>query len=350
MIKSLELHNFQSHKHSTLEFDPGMNVIIGVSDSGKTALVRALCLLVWNRPLGNAMRSTWGGVTQVITRIDDQSIIRVKEKSGDTYILDLPSAPQTFKAFGTSVPEEITQILNINEINLQQQFGRPFLLDDSPGEVAKHFNRIAHLDQIDKGIGNIQKWIRQIEQDISSGESRQTQLTEDLKEFVHLDKFEIEVEVLERMNTQMISLVNQKRDLTILRENIINVTVQINEQLEITKAEPLLDNILEWIEKRRESQRKAVDLRDLLTSLSDVAEQIEEEQVIAEAGPLVDNLLEWTNQRYKLLSQQTTQQTLIDNVTHTKTKLTHWKDKAEKLQKKFDKSFPDICPLCGKPK
>ena len=350
MIKSLELYNFQSHKHSTLEFDPGVNVIIGVSDSGKTALVRALCLLVWNRPLGNAMRSTWGGVTQVVIRIDDQSIIRVKEKSGDTYILDLPSAPQTFKAFGASVPEEITQALNLNEINLQQQFGRPFLLDDSPGEVAKHFNRVAHLDQIDEGIRNIQKWIRQIEQDISSGEQRHAQLEETLKTFNYIDQFEIEVEVLEGINTQMISLVNQKRDLTTLKEDIINITISINKQLEITKAEPLLNDILEWIEKRRESQRKAIDLQELLTSLSNTAQQIEEEQAIAEAGPLVDNLLEWTRQRYKLLLQQASLQAIIDDTIHTATKFTRWKDKAEKSQKKFDESFPSICPLCGKPK
>ncbi|MCK9524299.1 MAG: AAA family ATPase, partial [Limnochordia bacterium] len=39
MIEKLTLKNFQSHKHSELEFAPGLNAIIGQSDSGKSALL-----------------------------------------------------------------------------------------------------------------------------------------------------------------------------------------------------------------------------------------------------------------------------------------------------------------------
>jgi len=42
MINSLTIQNFQSHKNTTLEFDNGINIIIGQSDSGKTAIIRAL--------------------------------------------------------------------------------------------------------------------------------------------------------------------------------------------------------------------------------------------------------------------------------------------------------------------
>jgi len=56
MIKYLQIQNFQSHKDSLLEFDPGVNVIVGSSDSGKTAVIRALRWLVWNRPSGDAFR------------------------------------------------------------------------------------------------------------------------------------------------------------------------------------------------------------------------------------------------------------------------------------------------------
>ena len=64
------------------------------------------------------------------------------------------------------------RILNIDEVNLQQQFDRPFLLDSSAGEVAAHFNRIAHLDIIDATMKTLASWQRQLNQDVRVYESK----------------------------------------------------------------------------------------------------------------------------------------------------------------------------------
>src|SRR5690554_5109154 len=106
MITSLEIQNFQSHKETLLEFEPGVNVIIGPSDSGKTAILRALYWLVWNRPLGDAFRSSWGGDTKVVLETKDGMVKRFKGKE-DHYKLfyDPPFDPIEFKAFGTQVPD-----------------------------------------------------------------------------------------------------------------------------------------------------------------------------------------------------------------------------------------------------
>ena len=42
MIKSVEFQNFQSHKKTILEFVPGVNIIVGLSDAGKSAVMRAI--------------------------------------------------------------------------------------------------------------------------------------------------------------------------------------------------------------------------------------------------------------------------------------------------------------------
>ena len=65
MIKQLNIHNFQSHEDSSLNFTEGVNVIIGASDSGKSAIIRALKFVVYNSPSGSDMRSWWGGETSV---------------------------------------------------------------------------------------------------------------------------------------------------------------------------------------------------------------------------------------------------------------------------------------------
>ena len=80
MIQKLNIQNFQSHKDTKLEFHPGVNVIIGQSDSGKTAIIRALRWLIWNRPGGDDFRSDWGGGTVVKIKIDAREIMRGKDK------------------------------------------------------------------------------------------------------------------------------------------------------------------------------------------------------------------------------------------------------------------------------
>ena len=54
MIQSIRLINFQSHKDSFIEFSPNDTVLIGTSNSGKTAVLRALDWILKNRPLGTS--------------------------------------------------------------------------------------------------------------------------------------------------------------------------------------------------------------------------------------------------------------------------------------------------------
>jgi len=71
MIKQLTIKNFQSHKKTKLEFSDGVNIIIGQSDSGKTAIIRALNWVVNNKPSGDSFRSHWGGDTNVEITMED---------------------------------------------------------------------------------------------------------------------------------------------------------------------------------------------------------------------------------------------------------------------------------------
>jgi len=343
MIQSLEIHNFQSHKHSKLEFADGVNVIVGASDSGKTTIIRALRWLIWNRPTGDAFRSTWGGSTSVDIVMDGQNIIRVKDQAGSEYAL----GETVFKAFGTEVPEEILQALNINEINLQQQLDSPFLLSNSSGEVAQHFNRVAHLDQIDNGLRKVQQWIRSIEQNIDSNERQSEQLEEDLRKFAHLDIFEEDVEVLENMQTQLISKANSKNKLVQLINSLRDIAKQIEKVSEIIKAEKLLDNILGWIEDRKTKERQKNQLNNLITKTQEITDEITKYEKIIRIEKLVIYLLKLFENRKKKENEQRQLQTLIKNITNTVREQEDQEAYAAKLQKEFDKVFPNICPLCG---
>ena len=86
MIKNLHIKNFQSHEDTFLEFHPSVNIIIGSSDSVKTAIIRALRKVVWNRPSGDSLRSHWGGESRIELSGEDWKIIWSKDKM-DMYSL-----------------------------------------------------------------------------------------------------------------------------------------------------------------------------------------------------------------------------------------------------------------------
>ncbi len=350
MIRSLHLLNFQSHKASHLEFDPGMNIVIGPSDSGKTAIIRALRWLVWNRPSGDSIRSTWGGETRVEVSIDEIKIERIKVKSGDMYVLRNEQNVQDFKAFRTDVPSEISQALNLNGVNLQQQMDSPFLLSDTSGEVAKHFNKVAHLDQIDSGLKNVQSWLREIDRTISSKEEQLIQAGEDLKEFEHLDKFEIEVEVLERLQTNMITKVNQTRGLKKLVLDSITVCDLIEEQNKITEAGPLVDKIINWYIEKNQTNQESEELEGLIVEINEVEKDFKKESQILGAEKLVTSLLSLFEKQSVKLNSFNPLQKLVKRIVYTtKEKITE-ENHSKRLQTEFKAVFPSICPLCGKPK
>ena len=67
-ITKVHLENFQSHKNTSLEFDRGLNVILGNSDSGKTAILRAIKWALYNEPQGDYF--IMQGQNQVLVEIE----------------------------------------------------------------------------------------------------------------------------------------------------------------------------------------------------------------------------------------------------------------------------------------
>lgn len=49
-IVKLQIINFQDHKNTIINFKPGMNLLVGSSDSGKSAILRALNFIFHNIP------------------------------------------------------------------------------------------------------------------------------------------------------------------------------------------------------------------------------------------------------------------------------------------------------------
>jgi DNA repair ATPase RecN len=356
MIKSLSIQNFQSHEKTELEFHSGVNTIIGSSDCGKTAIIRALRWLVWNRPSGDAIRSRWGGSTDVRVETEEGDVTRTKDKV-DLYTLDRRGSELLkFKAFGTSVPEEVSRFLNISEINLQSQLDAPFLVSSTAGEVAAHFNKIVRLDIIDRGLQNIQSWIRELTSTIGAEAAKDKPATglikqiEDkksaLEKFEHLAQFEIEVEVLEEMEQRLPNMQAALSRLQTVVESLEGKEEELTNLSSILSIESIVNQMLSYYSEIKELERNI----DLITLLIDKIESKQELQVEytsrIEISPLVDSLIADKTKLADLQRDYTAVNKLVNTIYRLETDLVISKGKTKGLEDKFHKEMPDICPLC----
>ena len=119
-LKTVILKNFQSHKYSVIEFDRGLNVIVGPSDTGKSSIIRAIKWALYNEPSGDYfIRKGETDVEVSLLFSDGTKIKRYRSRSKNQYILyDKLGEEIKYEGFGLGVPEEIIEKIGIEKIYL----------------------------------------------------------------------------------------------------------------------------------------------------------------------------------------------------------------------------------------
>ncbi|MDI6709418.1 MAG: AAA family ATPase [Bacillota bacterium] len=167
-ISCLHVENFQNHRNTRLAFSPGLNVIVGEAEQGKSALIRALGWLFFNHPPGADFRRAGSYWCRVSALLDDGAMVARERHGGDlTYILRLPGqAPLTVPDDGMSIPPAVLAAHGMRPLalghgrtvnpNLADQFSPPFLVEGDVSQRAAAFGRLrgAHLAAAAARLGN----------------------------------------------------------------------------------------------------------------------------------------------------------------------------------------------------
>lgn len=344
MIKSLSLHNFQSHKQSELEFDPGVNVIVGPSDSGKTAIIRALRWLVWGRPLGDSFIHHGEHLCSVSVSVQGHVVKREKTKGGETSYSFLN---RMYTAMKTEVPEQIRQFLNMGEVNIQQQLDRPFLLDSSPGEVAQHFNRVARLDVIDIGMKRILSWSRSLGQAITAKEDLLESLEESLEDFAYIEEADAKLVALESAQGQLSSLQSQIETIENLMSRVFEIEEEQKEYQSKIKLGSKIDSMLSLMEDRKNKNATILAISKQTESYLLLKDREEIAQAKVRLGPKIESLISLREGRNDQEAIRGQLFRLIHHISDTESSIVTQQEKIARLEKIFKSSFPEVCPLCG---
>lgn len=294
MIRCLILNNFQAHQFSELELSEGVNIITGTSNSGKTSIVRALAWVMNNRPRGDGIIRKGTEESFVAVVLDNAGVTRRRNKKFNGYEVDCKSQEHTVKleALGGDVPKEVSEVLNLTDINMQEQFSPYFLVMDSPGKVGQYINSITKLSELDQVISSIGSKIR-------ATSSKKSSLTDELDqidiEFAEVNKYNLDlIELKLKEHTEYIAecvkLDSGKESLHVLITQLTEVEDKLAQIIpDITK--PLADATIlatEYQHKETCIESIAVDIaqyKEIAEALEqmppDVSESLEEASQLA---------------------------------------------------------------------
>lgn len=148
----ISIKNYQILKQIALEFKPGFTALIGPSNNGKSSILKAIKAATYTEPGNTPIRH--GADSYIVGIQNNNHVVMYQKKEGNTkYIVD----GQQFSKFGFSTPEEVSNALNMKELqvngnkiqlNFWDQMDKPFLLDKTPGEMFKFIADSGDNDQL----------------------------------------------------------------------------------------------------------------------------------------------------------------------------------------------------------
>lgn len=176
-IAKVILENFQAHEHTEVEFDDGLNIIVGESNNGKTSILRGIMWVIDNQPLGTDF--IMAGKDNCFVRIiyDDQTFIERGRTLKDTGYYKVGFIDengnlthQMYRGFTNAVPVEVANVHQMPKVNITKdiethlnvlsQLDGPFLLTESPLVKASAIGRITGTHVVDDAIKESNKTIQ----------------------------------------------------------------------------------------------------------------------------------------------------------------------------------------------
>jgi len=348
MIKSLSIKDFESHRDSELEFSPGVNVLVGASDKGKSSVLRTLQVAIKNEPAGEDFIS-WG-TDETILKLKTTDGIEVTRKKGKSnlYCLKVGDGKEMeFKAFGQNVPDEIKKALNLFEVNFHKQLDNPFLLTESPGFVADHFNKVARIDKINSTTKNINSAITSIKSDIGKLEKDITKFNQELSEFPDLEKIEVELEMLEDLEKERNKIASAISELGNLIRRIDLVEEKIEQESDLLPLESEVESLLNRITQRDKLGTEINQLSGLLENIEMIDTKIKKFNRNIRLGGLVDSILVDLGESKAITGDLRTLNGLVGKLYVLDQNIVKTQENVVRMETRFKTEMGSVCLLCG---
>jgi len=293
-IEQLILENFQSHEHSIFKFDKNLNIIVGVSNAGKSSVSRALAAVLFCQFDKSWVRH---GAKYCRVTITTNTGIEVVREKGDTinrYSLKIQGGPdQPFESVGTTVPEPIQQALKIHTVqvdtkvtlnlNLAGQMDSLFLLTETGSYRANVLGKLSGATHLDHAIRELNKEKREITRDKNTQDTQIVELQGQVDKLVKINAYSLQISaledalsslacsqerverirnLLERVKASKDTWTRENKKLELLGPIVADLTISLHVKVDKIKTISLLWSKIVNFKRTYEQQNK---LNDLLT-------------------------------------------------------------------------------------
>jgi exonuclease SbcC len=381
-IKEVVLINWMSHLHTVIKFDKGMNVITGTSDSGKSAVYRALEYIYHMGQEGyRSFHPGWvrhkasNAIIQVVYD-DGYMLERVKgEKNEVRLYKDNEIVYEKLKA-GTSYDKEILDFLGnppyertLGSFSFSHQHDPAFLVSQSKDAIPKIISKLSNSGDYDRAAELLKTENLSFNPIIKSSETKIKEIKNELKSFEDLDddisKYETleiaiqEAQDIEQTMSSMIYIRDTGRAKKIELDSLIEINNKEKEKLncleDLDDIQIVADQISSLKSYSTEISNKEQDIADLLNENSKAEyfispEFIEAISYMDDCILSINNLTDFENSLGELNEDLTEANTLLESDQNTLADLDDNIANIEKENAEYEAYMKknNICLVCGK--
>lgn len=310
-ITEITIQNFQSHTKTIIK--PArcgnLTALVGASNCGKTAVLRALRWLFYNTPQGtDFIRIGTGSSKVTVTYNDGVSVTRERGKSFNRYIITRNAQDQVFEGFGSSVPLEVQEVTGIKPVqvgdlslnlNMSEQLEGPFLGKSiSAGARAKVLGKLAGTEEIDLANKTLGTDIYRRNQDVKRLNSEVGTLEENIKQFDWLPTVAEKIEKIEALLAQAKVKEELKQKLVALQYQLGKVDREIELVNEVLQKWLMLPSLQTRLLKTEADANKQSSLKKLSERFTTCELGIVEAEKVIARRETLNMATEYTNLLY----------------------------------------------------
>lgn len=371
MITKARIRNFQSLRDITISLDRHTNVLVGESDVGKSAVIRAFRMVLENQAPSDDFISF--GAKEAIVELwftSGDKITRIKGPTGKANVYELlrkgEKKPFKFESFGKEIPKQIQEVIGFApldiggakaySINFHKQTDPPFLLGEIGSVKAKFIGQLSDLLLMDQVITDINSDIRTAGSNVKYSTNEKARLKRSLNKFKTLPELEDLLGQLKDQSFNVGTLNERKSSLEILsrqRSNLIERRDFLSEEMDrlsvsdqidieslkekydyITALKKLYKEIKQTVSRRDVLEKRVKTQSTLIKQLANSELDILEKQEYFNSLVSISDLLEGNNESKELSEKaiEESNKALVE---------------CSKKMNEILKELPESCPTCG---
>lgn len=319
LLTKITIENFQSHALTEIEPAPGLTVLVGESDQGKSAVIRALKWLFLNQPRGAGfVRAGESNCRVVVKYGDGAQVSRGRIGNDNVYLVSLPGQePALFRGFGVEVPTEVQEITGISDIdvggesvvpNIAGQLEAPFLLGASGPMRASLIGMMARADIFDEALKNTLADVSRVRREKRENDERIAELEEEIGEFDNLPALERAVGEASALLSEIESKSRRKEfleqalfEISRLKQEIQDMEKIVAATEMVNTAETLFDLLKVDLDRNNLLQTLSRQILEASQALQEATSLLEATSGIGEAGALLETSAQEANKLSKLI-------------------------------------------------